>query len=86
MSLERFLECPVYHIRGLRVLLDSHLARYYGVSTRNLNRQARRNIRRFPVISAFRLDPEEAQDMRRLKARRGGSRGIGLGSSPSRAP
>jgi len=35
-------------VRGQRVLLDSDLAELYGVSTRRLNEQVRRNLQRFP--------------------------------------
>ena len=35
-------------VRGQRVLLDSDLAALYGVSTRRLNEQVRRNLQRFP--------------------------------------
>jgi len=35
-------------VRGQRVLLDADLAELYGVSTRRLNEQVRRNLQRFP--------------------------------------
>ncbi|MDE1945539.1 MAG: ORF6N domain-containing protein, partial [Patescibacteria group bacterium] len=35
-------------VRGQRVILDSDLARLYGVSTSQLNQQFRRNRQRFP--------------------------------------
>ncbi|HEX4047631.1 MAG TPA: ORF6N domain-containing protein [Elusimicrobiota bacterium] len=50
-------------IRGQRVILDSDLARLYGVSTSQLNQQFRRNRRRFPVDFAFTLTREEAAGM-----------------------
>ena len=46
-------------IRGQRVMLDSDLARIYGVSTRQLNQQLKRNAVRFPKDFAFRLTQEE---------------------------
>ena len=45
-------------------MLDSHLAQLYGVPTKRLNEQVRRNLRRFPEDFMFRLDPKEAEDMR----------------------
>ncbi len=36
-------------VRGQRVLLDADLAERYGVSTRRLNEQVRRNLQRFPA-------------------------------------
>ncbi|MEO6080888.1 MAG: ORF6N domain-containing protein [Steroidobacteraceae bacterium] len=42
------IECAIHVIRGQRVMLDSNLARLYGVSTTRLNQQVRRNLARFP--------------------------------------
>jgi hypothetical protein len=50
-------------IRGQRVILDSDLARLYGVSTKQLNQQFRRNRRRFPADFAFTLSRKEAAGM-----------------------
>lgn len=55
-------------IRGQRVILDSDLARLYGVPTKRLNEQYRRNRRRFPEDFAFRLTPEEAAALRSQNA------------------
>ena len=38
----------IYTIRGRRVMLDADLARIYGVPTKRLNEQVRRNLKRFP--------------------------------------
>lgn len=46
-------------LRGLRVILDVDLARLYGVETRRLNEQVRRNRRRFPPEFAFQLSNQE---------------------------
>jgi len=40
-------------VRGKRVILDADLARIYGVPTRRLNEQVRRNTSRFPPDFAF---------------------------------
>lgn len=50
----------IHVIRGQRVMLDADLARLYGVSTRRLNEQVKRNVDRFPGDFMFRLDPAEA--------------------------
>jgi hypothetical protein len=53
---------PFIHvIRGQRVILDSDLARLYGVPTKHLNQQVRRNQRRFPADFAFVLTDHEAR-------------------------
>src|SRR5207244_9586139 len=45
----------IYEIRGKRVILDSDLAVLYGVPTKRLNEQYRRNRKRFPEDFAFQL-------------------------------
>jgi hypothetical protein len=53
------VENAIHLVRGLRVMLDSDLARIYGVSTMRLNEQLRRNKKRFPSDFAFQLTREE---------------------------
>jgi hypothetical protein len=45
-------------------MLDSDLAKLYGVPTRRLNEQVRRNIRRFPADFMFQLTNEEFETLR----------------------
>jgi len=65
-------------IRGQKVILDGNLAAIYGVSTKRLNEQYRRNTDRFPEDFAFQLAPEEWASLRSqiatLKTGRGGHR------------
>jgi ORF6N domain len=49
--------------RGQKVLLDSDLARLYGVTTGNLNKAVNRNRERFPEDFVFQLTAEEAQNL-----------------------
>ena len=42
------IEKMIYVIRGQKVMLDSELAELYGVTTKRLNEQVRRNPDRFP--------------------------------------
>ena len=51
------IERRIFLIRGHRVMMDSDLAQIYGVSTRRLNEQMRRNRSRFPSDFAFVLTP-----------------------------
>ncbi len=51
-------------VRRQRVILDGDLAGLYGVSTRRLNEQLRRNLDRFPADFAFRLSAEEFADLK----------------------
>lgn len=46
-------------LRGQKVLLDAELAALYGVTTRRLNEQVRRNRRRFPEDFLFELTAAE---------------------------
>ena len=57
-------ETLVRVIRGHRVMLDSDLAGFYGVATKRLLEQVRRNIHRFPDDFAFHLDPQELANLR----------------------
>lgn len=54
-----YIQRRIFLIRGHRVMLDADLARLYGVSTRQLNQQVRRNSKRFPQDFMFTLAPEE---------------------------
>ncbi len=55
----------IYFIRGKKVMLDRDLAFLYGVETKNLKRQVRRNELRFPEDFMFELNDEEFEDWRR---------------------
>jgi phage terminase large subunit GpA-like protein len=55
-------------IRGQKVILDSDLARIYGVEVRRLNEQVKRNQDRFPPDFMFRLTPEEVMDLKSQNA------------------
>lgn len=53
------IERKIYYIRGHKVMLDRDLAGLYGVETKNLNLQVKRNIRRFPKDFMFQLTKKE---------------------------
>ena len=53
------IESLIRTIRGQQVLLDSDLAILYGVETKRLNQQVKRNIERFPEDFMFQLTQEE---------------------------
>lgn len=56
---QELIEQKIFLIRGKRVMLDRDLADLYGVETKYLNRQVRRNIQRFPEEFCFRLNIQE---------------------------
>ena len=55
------IESLIHVIRGQQVMIDSDLARLYGVETKRLKEQVRRNISRFPEDFMFELTKEELQ-------------------------
>jgi phage regulator Rha-like protein len=62
ISLET-IEQKIFLIRGHKVMIDRDLARLYGVETKYLNRQVRRNIERFPEEFMFNLTREEKDEL-----------------------
>ncbi len=54
----------IHLIRGHKVMLDSDLARLYGVETRALNQAVKRNLIRFPDDFMFRLSAKEVVALR----------------------
>lgn len=57
------IENRILLLRGTRVIVDSDLAELYGVTTRRLNEQFKRNQDRFPADFAFRLTAEEKSEV-----------------------
>ena len=49
----------IHSIRNVQVILDEDIARLYGVETRRLNEQVKRNITRFPEDFMFQLSSKE---------------------------
>lgn len=58
------VERLIIALRGQKVILDSDLAALYGVTTKRLNEQFRRNRKRFPEDFAFQLTAEEVAHLR----------------------
>ncbi len=54
----------IYFISGQKVMLDSDLATLYGVETKQLKRQVKRNIDRFPIDFMFELSQQELDNLR----------------------
>ena len=62
LSVENKVESLIRVIRGQQVMLDRDLAELYGVETRRLNEQVKRNIERFPEDFMFQLTKEEFEN------------------------
>ena len=58
------VETAIHLIGGQRVMMDSDLAKFYGVTTKVLNQAVRRNKHRFPVDFAFQLTAEDFAALR----------------------
>ncbi|MCK5148512.1 ORF6N domain-containing protein [bacterium] len=58
----------IYTIRGIQVMLDHDLASLYGVETRRLNEQVKRNVERFPLAFRFQLTEGEYDSLRSQNA------------------
>src|SRR6476661_8397642 len=61
---EQFVIEKIFHIRGLKVMLDEDLALLYGVPTKRINEQVKRNSERFPLDFMFQLTSEEYENLR----------------------
>ena len=57
------VESKILTIRGLPVMLDRDLAELYGVETKRLNEQVRRNIERFPESFRFQITTNELSEV-----------------------
>ncbi len=57
------IEKLIVSVRGEQVLIDQDIARIYGVTTKRLNQQAKRNIARFPESFRFELTKEEVGEV-----------------------
>ena len=53
------IQRKIFAVRGLQVMVDSDLAEFYGVETKRLNEQVKRNIERFPEEFMFQLTKYE---------------------------
>ncbi len=54
----------IFLVRGQKVMLDADLAELYGVTTKRLNEQAKRNSERFPPDFMFQLNAKEYDSLR----------------------
>lgn len=70
------IQAKIVTIRGLRVVLDSDLAELYGVETKKLNQQVKRNARRFPADFIIQLSADEVENLRsqNVTSKHGGRR------------
>ncbi|MFH1199079.1 MAG: ORF6N domain-containing protein [Candidatus Omnitrophota bacterium] len=60
---QEIVEQKIFVIRGCKVMVDRDLAELYGVETKYLNRQVKRNKLRFPLEFSFRLNTKEKNEL-----------------------
>lgn len=60
----QLIQSKIYDIRGQKVMLDRDLAELYQVTTGNLNKAVKRNLKRFPPDFMFQLTSEEWESLR----------------------
>ncbi len=60
---QQAIEDKIFILRRQRVMLDKDLAELYGVQTKYLNRQMRRNRERFPEEFMFQLTRKEKEEL-----------------------
>ena len=56
LNTEDTIKSKILVIRGQQVMIDRDLAQIYGVETKRLNEQVKRNSERFPENFCFQLD------------------------------
>lgn len=60
----QLIQSKIYEVRGQKVILDRDLAELYNVTTANLNKAVKRNIRRFPDDFMFQLTKAEFDELK----------------------
>ncbi len=76
------IESKILLLRGRKVMLDRELAALYGVETKHLKRQVKRNIERFPDDFMFQLSVQEFTDWRSQFGASNSSEKMGLRYPP----
>jgi hypothetical protein len=61
---DKLIQSKIISLRGQKVILDKELAQLYGVTTKRLNEQVKRNMQRFPADFMFKLDFKEFSSLR----------------------
>ena len=60
----QIIQSKIYEIRNVKVMLDKDLAELYQVTTGNLNKAVKRNIKRFPPDFMLQLTKEEFEKLK----------------------
>jgi ORF6N domain len=79
---DEIISNKIYVVRNLKVMLDRDLALLYGVETKYLKRQVKRNIERFPEDFMFQLNTKEFENWRSQFVTSNSSDRMGLRYAP----
>ncbi|NEW78085.1 MAG: ORF6N domain-containing protein, partial [Gelidibacter sp.] len=79
---DEIITSKIYFIRGQKVMLDRDLAELYKVETKQLKRQVKRNIARFPEDFMFQLNDQEFKNWRSQFGTSNSSDKMGLRYAP----
>jgi hypothetical protein len=79
---DEIITSKIYLIRGQKVMIDRDLAELYGVETKYLKRQVKRNKERFPEDFMFEMTKEEFQNWRSQFVTSNSSDKMGLRYAP----
>jgi hypothetical protein len=79
---DEIITTKIYLIRDQKVMIDRDLAELYGVETKYLKRQVKRNIERFPEDFMFEMSKEEFQNWRSQFGTSNSSDKMGLRYAP----
>ncbi|MDE2019424.1 MAG: ORF6N domain-containing protein [Patescibacteria group bacterium] len=82
MVANSYIENRIFSVRGSKVMFDMDLAELYGVPTKRLIEQVKRNIRRFPDDFMFQLSQEEFKNWRSQFATSNSGMKMGLRRPP----
>ena len=63
MIIQNNIESKILSLRGKQVMIDRNLAELYGMETKRLNEQVKRNIERFPAEFCFQLTATEKAEL-----------------------
>ena len=62
------VKTQIFDVRGYKVMLDKDIAEYFDVTTGNLNKAMKRNIKRFPQNFCFQISREEYKEILRFQS------------------
>lgn len=85
VKVQRRVSSLIHNVRGERVIIDADLAEIYGVGTKRLNEQVKRNKYRFPPDFCFRLRGTEWEAIIAMRSQNATASAVGIRSQNATA-